>query len=275
MWREFLRRPELTIVIPLHGAGRWVDVISDNIAMAPRRARIVVSDRSHVDDALPVLRTRHGSDRRIRFVQGRGGPGWREHINELIAANSTPLFTILPQDDSISSGYYESLVSALHDHPIAGLAFPRLRAIREGEDDVDHGPPPFDLGERPPWEEAIALRREWNLGVPWRGVVRRRYLRPMLATPDDVWADLIWVFGIAVEAHLVEVPETVYRKRYHDSNTHGDWTPLPAEEVLRLQLLEIERRLRRRPNERAAALAALAALASDSAVSQTPEPDPT
>ena len=257
MWRDLPRRPGLTIVIPLHEAGPWVDVISDNIAMAPRRTRIVVSDRSHLDDALPVLRTRHGGDRRIRFVEGRSEPGWREHINELIAANSTRLFSILPQDDSIHTGYYESLVSALHDHPAAGLAFPRIRATREGGDDFDFASPPFELGERPPWEEAIALWRRWNLGVPWRGVVRRRYLRPMLATPGDMWADQIWVFGIALEAHLVEVPEAVYLKRYHDANTHGDWTRLPADEVLRLQLLEIDRRLDRRPNERAAALAAL------------------
>ena len=257
MWRELLRRPELTIVIPLHGGGRWVDVISDNIAMAPRHARIVISDQSHVDDALRVLRARHRADRRVQFVAGRSGPGWREHLNRLIAANTAPLFSVLPQDDSIASGYYESLVSALHDRPAAGLAFPRLRAIREGQADVEHGPPPFALGARPPWEEAIALLREWNLGVPWRGVVRRRHLRPLLATPNDAWADLIWVFGIAVEAHLVEVPEAVYRKRYHDDNTHHTWVPLPQEELLRLQRIEIERRLRRRPGERAAALAAL------------------
>lgn len=262
MWRDLLRRPELTIVIPLHAAGRWVDVISDNIAAAPPHTRIVVSDRSHRDDALWVLRTRHGSDRRIRFVEGRGGPGWREHINELIAANSTRLFSILPQDDSITPNYYESLVFALHDHPTAGLAFPRLRAIREGADDVDHRNPPFELGARPPWEEAIALWRDWNLGVPWRGVVRRRYLRPMLPTPGDMWADQIWVFGIALEAHLVEVPEAVYHKRHHAANTHGDWTRLPPETVLRLQRREIERRLGRRPDERAATLAALASEAA-------------
>ena len=44
-------------MIPLHRASRWVDVISDNIGMAPRGARIVISDQSQVDDALPVLRT--------------------------------------------------------------------------------------------------------------------------------------------------------------------------------------------------------------------------
>lgn len=272
MWRDLLRQPELTIVIPLHGAVRWVDVISDNIAATPQRARIVVSDRSQIDDALPVLRSRHQGDRRIHFVAARGGPGWREHINELISASATPLFSILPQDDSITAGYYEALLSALHDQPGAGLAFPRLRAIRAGTNHVDHRPPPFELGRRPPWEEAIALHREWNLGVPWRGVVRRRHLMPMLATPGDAWADLIWVFGIAVEAHLVEEPEAVYLKRYHDSMTHGDWTPLSEEEVLCLQKLEIERRLRRRPEERAAALAALA---HQTAVTQIPEADAT
>ena len=213
---------------------------------------------------------RHKGDRRVQLVEGRGEPGWRKHINQLIDANTTPLFSILPQDDSISSGHYESLVSALHDQPAAGLAFPKLHAVREGEDDIDLGSPPFELGKRPPWGEAIALLREWNLGVAWRGVVRRRYLRPMLATPNDAWADQIWVFGIAVEAHLVEVPEAVYRKRYHDSNTHGNWARLLAQELHDLQVAEIDRRLCR-PNERASALAALA---SETAATWFTEGDP-
>ncbi len=269
MWRNPLKRPELTIAIPLHGAGQWVDVVSDNITVAPRDARIVVSDRSQVDDALSALRTRHRGDRRIRFVSGSDGPGWRDHINTLIAASKTPLFSILPQDDSILSGHYETLVSALHDHPDAGLSFPKLRVIREGTEETEHRPPPFTLGERPPWREAIDLQRKWNLGVPWRGVIRRRYLRPMLATPGDVWADLIWVFGIAVEAHLVEVPEAIYLKRYHSSMTHGGWAPLSDDEVLSLQLVEVERRLRRRPAERTAALAALEAESSSALTSDT------
>lgn len=255
VWRDLLRRPALTIAIPLHGAARWVDEVSANIAAAPQGARIVLSDRSQLDDALLELRGRHGTDRRVRYVEGFAGQGWREHVNELIAESSTPMFTILPQDDSIAPGHYERLVSALNTRPSAGLAFPTLRRRGIGGDDLDHAHPPFALGARPPWEEAIALRQTWNLGIPWRGVIRHRYLRPMLATPGDVWADLIWVFGIALETYLVEVPEAVYFKRYHDANTHGDWAPLPAEDMLRLQLAEVERRLGGQPDEEAAAAA--------------------
>jgi hypothetical protein len=248
------------VAIPLHGAGRWIDVISDNITAIPDSASVVVSDRSRLDDTLEVLRRRHRRDRRIRFVDDAGGTGWREHVNALLSDCDTPTFSILPQDDSVSAGHYEALLGALHDQPDAGLAFPHLRAVFENGDEFDHRPPPFPLGSRPPWEEAIRLRAEWNLGVPWRGVVRRRHLRPMIPTPGDVWADAIWVFGIALETHLVHVPDVVYRKRYHDTNTHGAWARPSASDVYRLQRREIDRRLGGQPDAHREATTLLASM---------------
>ncbi len=252
---------DLTIVVPLHGASRWVDVVSDNLSAAPRDAHIVLSDRTLVDDALAMLRRRHGGDPLVRFVSGDDGLGWREHVNGLIEISETPLFTILPQDDAIHPGYYELLVDALRSRPGAGLAFPRLVAVRADEPDAEHPVAPMPLGRWEPWREAIELDERWNLGVPWRGVVRRRHLFPMLPTPGDRFADLVWVFGIALATHLVEVQEAVYRKRYHRSNTHLAWAPLPPDELLHLKLAEADRRLGDRPDELAAARAAISAAA--------------
>ncbi len=257
-WRSRLGLPGLTVAIPLHGAGAWLDVVSANLESVPATARVVLSDRSRRDDAHRRLRRRHAGDRRLRFVEATDDPGWRGHVNQLIAACRTPLFTVLPQDDSVPPGYFELLVEALATRPTAGLAFGRIRAVGLGETEHELPGPPCELGLRPPWQEAIRLDREWNLGIPWRGVVRRRHLRPILPTSGDRFADQIWVFGIALEAHLVEVPEAVYLKRYHGGNTHGRWPALEGEERRAVKEREIRRRLGRRPEEREAALVALA-----------------
>ena len=103
----------------------------------------------------------------------------------------------------------------------------------------------------------MKLDQQWNLGIPYRGVVRRRLARPIPPTPGDRFADQAWVFSIALVSHLVEVPDALYIKRYHSSNTHTDWLPLSSAERLEAFRPEIERRLKHMPEERDTVLAAM------------------
>jgi hypothetical protein len=87
--------------------------------------------------------------------------------------------------------------------------------------------------------------------------VRRRLVRPIPPTGEDRYADLVWVFSMALAAHLVEVPDALYVKRYHQTNIHTDWQPLSISERLTAFRPEIESRLEGMPEQRDAALAAL------------------
>ncbi len=257
-WIEWLRRPRLTVAIPLHRAGSWVETVSANIERIPARSRIVLSDETQADDALDRLAHRFRGDPRLTIRRKPGRPGWREHANALISEARTELFSILPQDDAISPGYYEKLVETLDRSPSAGIAFGTIHTvdIPVGADGPMAGPP-FALGARVPWREALELDDRWNLGIPWRGVIRRTVLLPMTATPGDRFADQIWVFGMALVAHLVEVPEAIYTKHYHLDSVHGNWAPLAIEERFVAKRKEIFRRLGQRVAARDAALKAL------------------
>ena len=163
---------------------------------------------------------------------------------------------------AIEPGFYELLVEALSHRPSAACAFASVEVVGHPEGFEGALPSPeLELGVLEPWREALALDRGWNLGIAWRGVIRRRCLMPVAPTPGDRFADQIWVFGIALCGHLVEVPEAVYVKRYHADNTHAGWSLLTESERREAKVAEIRRRLARHP---AQALAALAALASES-----------
>lgn len=256
-WLEGFR-PRLTVAIPLHRAAPWIDVISANILLIPARTRIMLSDVTGHDDSIDLLADLHSRDRRLVLRRGSDGLGWREHTNQLLRTARTEFFAILPQDDTITPRYFEKLIAALDRHPSAGIAFGPLEAISDnGATRLRHPPPPFALGVRPPWVEALQLDEHWNLGIPYRGVVRRRLARPIPATPEDRFADQVWVFSIALVSHLLEVPDALYMKRYHPKNTHTDWLPLSDAERLAAFRPEIETRLKHMPVERDAALTAL------------------
>jgi hypothetical protein len=221
----------LTVAVPLHRSAPWVDTISENLGALPAGSHVLLSDATRADDALSVLRRRFRRNRRVRVIDPPPDAGWRANYNHLLAHGRTDLFAWLPHDDCISAGYYERLVDALDEHASAALAFGSLLFVGlDHEVPWVHPPPPIALGIDRPEYEAVVLARDWNLGVPFRGVFRREWARPVPPTRDDCFADQVWVFGMALSGRVVEARDAVYVKRFHADNTHKTWTPLSATE---------------------------------------------
>lgn len=232
----------LTLIIPLHAARPWVENVSEIIKNSPASARIIVSDQSFVDDALEILKEKHRYDARLHFSAVAAEVGWREHVNWLLPRVETEMFSIMPQDDSFSPGYYEQLIAALQSDPDAGIAFGRMDAFGlNGMDTPVRFESMPDVGGGEHWEAAIKLVEQWNLGIAYRGVIRTRLRRPVLPTPGDRFADLVWMYGLALSTKLVEVQGAIYRKRYFKKSTHAQWEPLTETERYQLFLREMRR----------------------------------
>lgn len=234
-------QPRLTVAIPLYHATPWQQNVAENIRRIPAGTRIILSDEISSDDSAQQIAAQFSDDPRIELRMRNGQRGWREHFNALIAENDSEFFSLLPQDDLVEPGYYEKLVAALDANPHAGLAFGSLVAAGKRSRQQKLVSAPFPLGHSTPWLEAILLQRYWNmnLGIAFRGVIRRGVLGPIHPTPADEYADLMWVFGMALKAFMVEVPGAVYLKRYYAANTHGHWQPLTAAQRKALLVAEI------------------------------------
>ncbi len=229
--------PRLTVAIPLHHGKQWEQIVVENIRRIPEDTRIILSDEVSSDDAAANIARQFENDPRIKVRMKNGAAGWREHYNALIRENETELFCILPQDDTIETGYYEKLIAALDQNPHVGLAFGSMVAtgdsLLHGKISAPRGKipsPPFKLGKTTPWIEAILLESYGHIGVSIRGVMRRETLRLIAQTPDDRFADLSWIFGIALKTYMLEVPDAIYTKRYYSHSTHSRWKILSAQE---------------------------------------------
>ena len=218
----------LTILIPLHKAKAWVDIISKNIELFPPNCKIIISDQTLCDNTLEILKAKFKEDRRISFISEIATTSWRIHTNYLISKVETKYFSIMPQDDLITEGYYEKLLLAIANKKNIALSF----GVIEGRNVPNEPPciifssPKIDLGKLRPWQEAIILQKEWNLGIAYRGVIETKIAKPILETPNDVFADLVWVFGLALKKHLVEVKDALYIKNYHSESAHSKWKNL-------------------------------------------------
>jgi hypothetical protein len=230
----------LTVGIPLHRSEPWIHNVAENIAALPAGTRVLISDVTRDDDALAWLRRRFRRDRRVRFLDESAPPGWRNHWNLLLAHGDTELFSWLSHDDFVTAGYYERLVLALERFPKAAIAWGPIVMLG----DVWVPPsglagPPIELGVDRPEYEAIALAGSWNLATAVHGVFRRAWARPLPAMRGDRFADQVWVFGLGLSGHLVEVGDAIYVKRHHPDNTHPEWEPLGTVERLDAYLREV------------------------------------
>lgn len=241
---------KLTIAIPLHKSLEWIDLVSANIELFPIDSKIIISDRTLLDDSIKVLQERHKNDKRITFISKKGKAGWIEHANFLMKKCKTKLFSLMPHDDIITEGYYEKLIKAHIENRNCGLSFGIIEAknVPNKEKSIIFKSPNIALGRDISWKEAIILEKKWNLGIAYRGVVKRKLLKPIIKTRDGIFADVYWVFGIALKQNLIEVSDALYIKNYHQKSAHANWGErayaLSTEEKFEIMKKEVFRRYR-------------------------------
>lgn len=216
---------KFTVAIPIYHGGKWVDRISENILKIPSEATILLSSQTPEDGVLHQLRQRHRGDKRLCFLEPVETRGWREHVNVLIRYCRNQAFAILAQDDSIEVDMYSRMVQILSEDPECSVAFPQVVAVdfQGNSEPVAFISPPRSEEPETLYAEALRLSKNWNLGIPYRGLVRAKYLCPIQPTPGDAFADLFWVFSLACRGRLREVPGAVYIKQYHDQSVHAAW----------------------------------------------------
>lgn len=251
-----VRSPKLTIAIPLHRAGPWIDGVVDTIEKAPAWSRVVISDASNLDDSLDRLADRFRGDHRITVMSRPARLDWRGHANLLLDEATTDFFCWMPQDDLVSpESYFELLVGALEGDADRVLAFPtvlkrvtRGRIMRREVSPVSFPSPPIELGSGSPEIEAVEMLRRWNMAIAWRGVFRRAPARPIPPTVDA--PDLAWTFSLALAGHFVEVPGARYLKRFHRDSAHRSMKSEGLAKAEELYRLEVEARLGGDPDRR-------------------------
>jgi hypothetical protein len=262
--------PRLTIAIPLHHAGRWVENVASVVEKAPEWSEVVLSDATHEDDALGRLEQRFGDDPRVVFRRREERLDWREHCNLLLDESEAEYFCWMPQDDAVGpDDYFALLVAALEADEDAVLAFaPSSIPVRRGRGSplkvrrnlylpiphsdvsrrdgrlIDIKPPEtLTLGHAPPEEDALWLLEHWPIAIAWRGVMRRSLARPIPANESSDHTDSLWSFSMALAGPFACVEGARYFKRFHEASAHQGfklWRPWDQADLYRA---EVEARL--------------------------------
>ncbi len=241
-----------TVLIPLHASERWLPVVAGNLERLAPQARVMVSDATGLDDALPRLRERFESLENIEWLGPRPlRPGWVAHCNDLAERASSELAMWMPHDDDVDASWVTMGERVLDANPAAVLALGSVRSLERDERGVDDRElpsgnvlePHAPFLERDPEERVReALRvclhgRRGLLGMAFRGVFRRDSAVPLPDVgPAGAWADVLWAIRMLGEGSFAAT-DAVYWKRWYAGNTHSGWVDPRTEPLFRAELL--------------------------------------
>ena len=167
-------------------------------------------------------------DPRFQFVVQPERLGWVGNLNWLVDRAATPFWCYQQQDDVLDPAYLETLVRAARQHPDAAVVYCDMQTFGTVEQAVVQPSVGGSSSGR-----QLALLYDHHAAVALRGLCRLQALRDAgrlrSNEVDDFASDTVWLSSMARAGELVRVPETLYRKRFHDANEHTRWARWPEE----------------------------------------------
>lgn len=225
-------RELVTIAVPVYRGERFV---AEALACLQQQTwselEVIVSldgpDEPSAAACAPFL-----SDARFRLVVRPARMGWAGHLSALMSEGDGAFSIYHQQDDLLAPDYVERLLELARAAPDAAVVYCDIQAF--GTYHAVIRQPPVTGG---PSLRELTLLHEHVAAVALRGLTRRAALRAAggLRTnaEDSFAADTTWMASIARSGELLRLPETLYRKRYHDGNVHMKWFEWPRERRLR------------------------------------------
>lgn len=218
----------VTLGVPAYrGAAFIAETLASVQAQTHEDLRVLVSvdgpDQATADACRPFL-----EDPRFTLVVQPENRGWVGNFNWLVDRAETAFWCYLQQDDLIDTTYLEALVTAARRHPQASVLYCDMQTFGDRVQPVTMPSVGGSSSGR-----QLALIYDHFAAVPLRGLCRLQSLRDAGRLrhneADDFASDAVWMSGMARAGELIRVPETLYRKRFHDANVHTAWARWPEE----------------------------------------------
>jgi glycosyltransferase involved in cell wall biosynthesis len=219
--------PKISIAVPLYRSARFLPILVETLHNFDYpNLEFLVSDRHQDDDAIEQLRAIFGADQRFQFLPADDRMDWVGHYNFLLQQATGEYFIWVSHDDSYSPNFLKTLAQALNENPDVIVAHGMVQRIT--------------LDGKPLPSPSIPRRRESGAPNPVRAyrttlnglhvfhglfrrqplVDRRLWIRP---TPENVAADALWIFTVALIGRVRFVESCTFIKRYHPDSAHKRW----------------------------------------------------
>ena len=224
------RRPRVCVGVPVW---RGADLVAETLESVLRQRdvglAVVISvdgaDQRSVEACRPFL-----VDPRVTLLVQRECLGWVRNSSVVLAAAAerAEYACLQPHDDLLSDDYLAVLLAESEANPSAAVVYADIEAFGTHDGVIRQ---PMVAGS--PFERQLAVLERHYAAVSYRGLMRASTLREILPIEGnpygDFAADTVWLARQARVGDLLRVPAVLYRKRYHENNTHTKWLTWSSE----------------------------------------------
>jgi GT2 family glycosyltransferase len=226
--------PTILVCVPVWRAKDFVaETLESVLRQREVRLKVLISidgaDAESEAACRPFL-----ADPRVRMVVRTTRLGWAGNARRVFAEavlDGAEYTCLQPSDDLLAEEYLAALLAEAERDPQVAVTYCDIQSFGS----LDHRMTQESVTGSPLDREVLLLRRHFA-AVAWRGLTRVSALRRLPALRgnrfDDFAEDTVWMALLARAGNLVRVPHSLYRKRYHEANTHLAWFSWPQERKL-------------------------------------------
>lgn len=236
--------------------------------------RVFISDDGSTDTTVSIIESSIFDDDRFLLIQQKKNLGWIDNVDFLLEkAASEGIYTfIMPHDDTIEKDYIRKLAAALDENPSAVLAFSDMYLHFNLKENTEISRYTVQEGAANRVDRIkLFLKRRQLWSTPYRGMIRTEVVKNILPSQKNIFgrkeyaADWFYLIKLAMHGEFLRVPEVLYHKYYHGSNTSSTFrsthknyfgnlftaflmmfrSPLKWDEMLILQLKILEYAVKR------------------------------
>lgn len=217
----------MTVAVPLYRSVQFLPIVTETLrGFAYPNLEFLISDRHCQDDAIERLQELFAADSRFRFLAAGDELDWVAHYNLLLREASGDYFIWVSHDDSYSADFVEKLVEVLEAQADAVVAYARVEKIGMAGEPIHHVRAKIPGAPMAPGP-LTAYRVALSGGLQFHGLFRRKWLldRELWIRPtiENIAADMLWIFTVAMLSKTVYVNDCALRKRYYSTSTHKGW----------------------------------------------------
>ena len=214
--------PRISVVIPAWRAAAFIaETLGSLRDQEFSDFQAIISVDGEDEETASACRYALG-DSRFKLVVQTERLGWLANTNAGLAHVNTELAAILPHDDLIAPSYLQWLIGVLDQDRDAACAYSDIEAFG-----TMSGVHVQRSVRGSPLTRQMKLLRDHFGAVAFRAVFRSEILGQfgsLAAMGDENFAcDTLWMNRLARAGDLRRVPAVLYRKRYHQDNTHTQW----------------------------------------------------
>jgi glycosyltransferase involved in cell wall biosynthesis len=217
------KAPTLSVGLAVYNGEKYLrEAIESILTQTFADFELIISDNASSDGTQEICTEYASGDPRIRYHRNATNIGGANNENQTFRFSRGKYFRWAAHDDVCEPTLFEKTIDLLEENPDVVLCYCQSQAIdAEGK---PLGIKSWNKASAPePYRRFAALIRYDHHCEATYGVVRSEVMRRTRLQLNYTDSDRTLLAELSLYGRFVEIPEPLFRKRFHEGNVYDDW----------------------------------------------------